>query len=86
MASIQVQGACQNSFWRYSEFSKETNKWALTCKVIGKNPLRECGKQMAAFLGLEQPKAYTSHTFKRFAGTALGNGGANSGQIAHHMG
>lgn len=50
-----------------------------TClrQVIGKNTISKMPKRIAEFLGLEDVKAYSGHSFRRTSATLLANGGGD---------
>ena len=43
---------------------------------MGINTLYSVGKDIAEFLGLDEPDKYTGHTFRRTSATELSNAGA----------
>lgn len=47
-------------------------------QVIGKNKIRQTPQIIASYLGLENPKKYTGHCFRRTSATLLSNSGAST--------
>lgn len=53
---------------------------------IGKNMLAVIGKEVAEVLGLENPKTYTGHTFRRTAARQAADNGATTSDLKRHFG
>ena len=50
-------------------------------QVIGKNLIARFPKDIAKFLGLENPESYTGHSYRRTGTTIAANNGANIEQL-----
>lgn len=53
---------------------------------IGKNKFYDMPKVLATFLGLESPKLYTGHSFRRSSSTILVDGGGDLQMLKKHGG
>lgn len=52
-----------------------------TANVIGKNTFSQMPRKIAEFLGLEEPKSYTGHSFRRTSASSLANKGGSMDEI-----
>jgi integrase len=52
---------------------------------MGIHTLENCGKDVAAELGLNDPNSYTGHCWRRTAATEAANNGATGIQLKHHF-
>ena len=60
---------------------KLTENMKATKQKIGKNTIGDYGKQIAGYLGLDEPSRYTSHCWRRSGASALAEHGANEQEL-----
>lgn len=94
--SFVISGAFYNVCKRYVDIRlKDTNtnqfftnyqKGKCTKQVVGINKIGNVPKQIAQYLNLENPSAYTSHCFRRTSATLLVNAGGDLLALKRHGG
>ena len=75
---------CSDSKQRFLRNPVRSNKRSgltVYAQNVGKNNFGEWGKEMAEFLGKDDPKMYTSHCWRRSGATNLANNGATELQL-----